>query len=278
MHKKVPSPSLKSAPSELYLAASLTSTTYQYLRDVSQRKRAAFIVLIDPDKLAPEALPTFLDSCHVADVDAVFVGGSLLQYPSMDTYLEALRRCTDLPIIGFPGSIRQLSSKLDAVLYLSIISGRNPEYLFGQHVHAAPIIKKLGIEPISTGYMLIESGRATTAQYISHTNPLPRHKPELAAATAIAAEMMGMKLLYTDGGSGADLVVPDDVIAAITEQCTIPLVVGGGLNTPELVAQKVKAGAKVVVVGTALERRPDRSFLTELVGAAHESQAQSFRS
>ncbi len=242
---------------------------YTHLLKVRQQSGAGFIVLIDPDRLPVENVSRFAAQCADAGVDALFVGGSLLHTSELDRYVRAVRDATELPLIGFPGTLSQLSGALDAVLYLSVISGRNPEYLFGQHVHAAPLIRRLGLEPISTGYMLVESGRATTAQYMSHSMPLPRHKPEVAAATALAAEMMGMRLLYTDGGSGADQTVPEDMIAAITEVCTIPLMVGGGLRSPEAVARKVQAGASFIVVGTAIEHRPDPGFIAELAAAAH---------
>lgn len=249
----------------------MTSSTYQYLLDVRRERGAAFIVLIDPDKLPEKGLPAFAGLAAHAGVDALFVGGSLLHVPTLDGYLRTLHRHTTLPLIGFPGSLAQLSAELDALLYLSVISGRNPEYLFGQHVHAAPVIRALGLEPIATGYMLVESGRATTAQYMSHSQPLPRHKPEVAAATALAAEMMGMRLLYADGGSGADQTVPEEMIAAISEVCTVPLAVGGGLRTPDAVERKVCAGADLIVVGTAIEQRPDAAYLAELAAAAHSA-------
>lgn len=252
----------------------MKQTVYQHLLDVRQDRGAAFIVLIDPDKLAPSLMPAFTERCHEAGVDAFFVGGSLLHAPAFDDYLRSLHAATHLPLIGFPGSLSQVSAELDALLFLSVISGRNPEYLFGQHVHAAPIIQRIGLEPISTGYMLVESGRTTTAQYMSHSMPLPRHKPEVAVATALAAEMMGMRLLYADGGSGADQTVPEEMIAAITEQCTVPLVVGGGLRTPDDVARKVRAGAGIVVVGTAIEQRPDAGYLHELAAAAHGARSR----
>ena len=189
----------------------------------------------------------------------------------LDAYAHALRTVTDLPLVGFPGTLSQLSGALDAVLYLSVISGRNPEYLFGQHVHAAPLIKRLGLEPIATGYMLVESGRTTTAQYMSHTLPPPRSKPDVAAATALAAEMMGMQLVYADGGSGAEWTVPEEMIAAIRQTCEIPLMVGGGLRSPDEVARKVRAGAGFVVVGTAVEQRPDAAFVADLAAAAHSA-------
>lgn len=242
---------------------------YDHLMNARRTKGAGFIVLIDPDKLPEEALPGFAARCAEAEVDALFVGGSLMHQTELDRYVRALKAASPLPVVGFPGSLNQVTPSLDAVLFLSVISGRNPEFLFGQHVYAAPLIQRLGIEPISTGYMLIESGRTTTAQYMSYTMPLPRHKPDVAAATALAAEMMGMRLLFTDGGSGADHPVPEEMIEAITHCCTVPLVVGGGLRTPDEIASKVQAGASFIVVGNAIEQRPDSHYIADLAAAAH---------
>lgn len=277
MNKTTGRPSLAAsgADSPIPFVEPVTTPIYDRLLDVRRQRGAGFIVLIDPDKLPAEDLPRFALLCAEAGVDALFVGGSLLHAPALDAYLRHLRVVTDLPIIGFPGSLSQLSAELDALLYLSVVSGRNPEYLIGQHVHAAPVIHRLGLEPISTGYMLVESGRRTTAEYMSHTMPLPRHKPDVAAATALAAEMMGMRLLYADGGSGADSTVPEEMIAAITEVCTTPLVVGGGLCTPGAIERKVHAGASFIVVGTAIERRPDAGYVAELAAAAHVAARRS---
>ncbi len=232
-------------------------------------KGAAFVVLLDPDRLPDQDFDQLIDTCALSGVDAFFVGSSLLFDQELDPYLDRIRHNCSLPIIGFPGSIAQLSAKLDAVLFLSVISSRNPEYLFGQHVHAAPIIRSRGIEPISTGYMLIESGSLTTAQYMSHSLPLPRDKFDVAAATALASEMMGMKLLFCDGGSGAENSVPEEMIQAITTTCSVPLIVGGGITSPREAAAKVQAGASVVVVGNGIERSQDRGYISELAAAIH---------
>ncbi|HET6566598.1 MAG TPA: geranylgeranylglyceryl/heptaprenylglyceryl phosphate synthase [Rhodothermales bacterium] len=245
------------------------SSIYNSLQHVRNEKGAGFIVLIDPDKLEPRHLPRVAAACEHADVDAFFLGGSLLHATELDDYVRCLKDATTLPVIGFPGYLSQISGVLDAVLFLSVISGRNPEFLFGQHVHAAPIIRRLGIEPIGTGYLLIESGSTTTAQYMSHSMPIPHRKPDVAAATALAAEMLGMKLLFADAGSGADHIIPDEMVHAIAETCTIPLVVGGGITTPDEVASKVQAGASFVVVGNAIERNPDSSYIADLASAAH---------
>lgn len=226
-------------------------------------------MLIDPDKLEPRDVPRVVAACEHAEVDAFFLGGSLLHATELDDYVRGLKESTSLPIIGFPGYLSQISGLLDAVLFLSVISGRNPEFLFGQHVHAAPIIRRLGIEPIGTGYLLVESGSTTTAQYMSHSMPIPRRKADVAAATALAAEMLGMKLLFADAGSGADRIIPDEMVHAITETCTVPLVVGGGITTPNEIASKVQAGASFVVIGNAIERNPDSSYIADLAAAAH---------
>ena len=242
---------------------------YEQLLSTKTQKGASFVVLIDPDDLPIPHIPHFLQICEENGVDAFFMGGSLMYAADLDAYVATLKKYTRLPIIGFPGSLTQISKNLDALLYLSVISGRNPDFLIGQHVHAAPTIKRLGLEAISTGYMLVESGKMTTAQYMSYTTPMPRSKPMVAAATALAAEMMGMKLLFTDAGSGADLTVTEEMIYAITQTCQIPLVVGGGLRTPEAVYQKVKAGASIIVVGNALENNHDAHYIQELAAAAH---------
>lgn len=247
------------------------SPVFDYLCGVRREKGAGFIVLIDPDKRSESELASFAEMCEASDVDAFFLGGSLMQARDLEPYVRRLKASTRLPIIGFPGSLNQVTPSLDAVLYLSIVSGRNPEYLIGQHVQAAPVIRRLGIEPIATAYMLIESGRATTAQYMSHSMPLPRGKPDVAAATALAAEMMGMRMIFADGGSGADHTVPEEVVEAIAETCASPIVVGGGLSAAREVSDKVRAGASFVVIGNAIERRPDASYIADLAAAAHVS-------
>ncbi len=249
-------------------------STYDRLLACAHEQGAGFVVLIDPDKLEEEDLPRFAARCAAAGVDALFLGGSLMHATELDRYIHTLKAATTLPVVGFPGSLTQISGALDAVLYLSVVSGRNPEHLIGQHVHAAPLIRRLGLEPIPTAYMLVESGRLTAAQYMSGSAPLPRAKPDIAAATALAAEMMGMRLLFTDAGSGAEQPVPEEMIAAITEMCSVPLIVGGGLRTPEAVARKVAAGARFIVIGNAIEQRDDAAYIADLAAAAHAAVPQ----
>lgn len=256
------------------MSAESRRPTYERLLAIRRERGAGFVVLIDPDKLDEEDIPAFAERCAAAGVDAFFIGGSLVHLPDVHRIVGSIKRATDLPVIAFPGSLTQLSPAFDAVLYLSVVSGRNPEHLIGQHVHAAPLIRRYGLEPIPTAYLLIESGRLTTAQYMSGGHPIPRNKPDIAAATALAAEMMGMKLLFTDGGSGAEHPVSEEMIAAITHTCEAPLVVGGGIRSPEEVARRVSAGASFIVVGHAIEQRvQDGAYVAELAEAAHASMA-----
>ena len=247
----------------------VTSSTYDHLLGTIRERGGAFVVLLDPDRIGSESLDEFCQRCLQADVDALFVGSSIICRSDFDGFCRELKQATSLPIIGFPGSIGQISSSLDAILFLSIVSGRNPEYLFGQHVHAAPLIRSLGVEPLATAYMLVESGAPTTAQYMSHSLPLPRNKPDIAAATALAAEMLGMRLLFTDAGSGAREPVPCEIVRAISETCQSPIIVGGGLRSPEDVSARMDAGASIVVVGNAIEQRSDVGYLSELGHAVH---------
>lgn len=244
-------------------------TTLERLLDARPRDGAGFVVLIDPDKLSLAAMAPFVARCHAAGIDAFFVGGSLLHTPDMERYVLHLKSLTSLPVIGFPGSVVQVVAGLDAVLFLSLISGRNPEYLIGQHVQAAPLVRRLGVEPIATGYMLVESEALTTAQYMSGSLPLPRNKPDVAAATALAGEMLGMHLVFMDAGSGAPSPVPPALIRAVKASCQIPVIVGGGMRTPDMVRRAAEAGADFVVVGNALEdEHTPAGTLNALVQAA----------
>ena len=176
---------------------------------------------------------------------------------------------TSLPAIIFPGSIDQISPEADAILFLSVISGRNAEHLIGKHVIAAPIIKNSGIEPISTGYIIVESGVTTTAVYMSGSMPVPRHKPEIAAATALAAEYLGMKFIYLEAGSGADLPVPDEMVRAVSNVCKIPIIVGGGLRSPSDARNKVENGASLIVTGNFFENENNWGLVKDFASAVH---------
>lgn len=244
-------------------------TVYEQLIEISNRRGAAFVVLLDPDNLTETGLRDRVEASQAAGVDAFFVGGSLVQVGDTEAIVRNLKSITGLPVVGFPGSVNQITAALDAVLYLSVVSGRNSDFLFGRHIYVAPHIRRLGLEAIPTAYLLIESGPLTTAQYMSQSLPIPRAKPEVAAATALAAEMMGMKLIYLDGGSGAQHAVPVEMIESIKSCCSSPIVVGGGLRTPGSVEERVRAGASIIVVGNAFEESGDAGYMSEMCAAAH---------
>ena len=220
-------------------------------------------VLVDPDKLSTDELLSLIIKIKVSKINYILVGGSLLSSNQMDEYLGVIKKNIDIPVIIFPGSVHQISNNADGILFLSLISGRNPEFLIGSQVVAAPLLKKTNLEVLSTGYVLVDSGIQTTASYISNTTPLPRDKADIAVATALASEMIGHKLLYLDGGSGAKLEVPSDMISAVKTHIDIPLIVGGGINTKEKLQVAFNSGADLVVIGTAIEKNQD--FLNDVV-------------
>lgn len=229
--------------------------TLERLLQIKKDKGAGYLVLIDPDKMDVHALPKFMQGATEAGADAFLIGGSLMLTGEFDRVLTLMKQNTTQPVIIFPGSLFQISAVADAILYIVLISGRNPDHLIGNHVVASPIIKRMKLEPISTGYMLVEGGTVTSAEFMSNTKPIPRAKPDIAAAHAIAAEMMGLKVLYLEAGSGAKESVPNEMVGAVAKYCGLPIIVGGGIRTPEEAAQKVKAGASFVVTGTIVEEQ-----------------------
>lgn len=246
---------------------------YNYLLNKISGKGAAFLVLLDPDKIEGSKLKDFIRQCEKSDVDALLVGGSLLLNNDLKTFILTIKEISSLPIIIFPGAINQIHPEADALLYLSVISGRNAEHLIGKHVLAAPMIKRAQIEPISTGYMLIESGAKTTAEYMSGSQPIPRNKPEIATATALAAEYMGMKLIYLESGSGAEMTVPLKMVKMVASTVTVPVVVGGGIRNPQTASQIVEAGAKIVVIGNHFEDENNWELISQFANAIHNKNA-----
>jgi len=245
---------------------------YHYLLNIIEQRQAGYLVLIDPDKAPAESLPSFIGQSIEAGVDAFLVGGSLLFTPDLDTYLINLKKHSgDTPVILFPGGTQQISKYADAILFLSLLSGRNAQHIIGTQVMAAPIINKLKLEAISTAYFLVQSGKPTTAEFMTGTTPLPRHKPEIAIAHAMAAQYMGFKFVYLEGGSGADHSVPEDMILGLSQTTKIPLIVGGGIKSPEEAAKKVEAGASFIVTGNILERNPDPEFIRSFAAAIHQA-------
>ncbi len=232
-----------------------------YLNSLKGRKKA-FIWLIDPDKCEHAYLSTQLSVAGETGVDLIFVGGSLITN-HVDDLIAEIKSSVDIPVVLFPGSPLQLSSSADAVLLLSLISGRNAEYLIGNHIVAAPFLRKSGLEIIPTGYMLINGGQQTSVSYMSNTQPIPADKPDIALATAMAGEMLGLKVIYLDAGSGAQNPVSSKMIASIASVIKLPLMVGGGIRTSADVRNAYHSGADAVVVGNATENNHSR--LRELV-------------
>jgi putative glycerol-1-phosphate prenyltransferase len=246
-------------------------TTFERLQEIRKSRGAGYLVLIDPDKMTNEQLPPFVRHATEAGIDGFLVGGSLMHTTEFDEQIKIIKRNTTVPVVIFPGSLMQVSPSADAILFLVLISGRNPEHLIGNQVIAAPIITKMGLEAISTGYMIIESGATTSVEFMSNTKPIPRSKPDIALAHALAAEIIGMKVLYLDAGSGADQSVPDDMVGLLAKRCSLPLIVGGGIRTPEDARKKVEAGAAFVVTGTINEEHSHSTLIREFADAIHHS-------
>jgi phosphoglycerol geranylgeranyltransferase len=204
-------------------------------------------------------------------VDAVLIGGSLLQAGTFEVFVKTVKRNVSIPVILFPGDAAQLSAHADALLYLSLISGRNPVNLIGEHVKAAPIIRRLGIEPIATAYMLVESGTVTSVEFMSNTRPLPRAKPDIAAAHALAAQYMGMKMVYLEAGSGALQTVPAEMIRKVKAYIDIPLIVGGGIRDAATAKAILDAGADIIVTGNMLQKKGGIDRMKEIAKAVNNA-------
>lgn len=249
---------------------------HHILNDLRRRKTEGlpgFAVLADPDKIAPAEIPSLARRCNEAGVDYLLFGGSLVVGHQMDACIQQFKAESDIPVILFPGSPAQVTSYADALLYLSVISGRNPELLVGQHVVSAPAVKASGLEVMSTGYMLIDGGVPTTVSYMSHSSPIPANKPDIAVCTAWASELLGQHLLYMDAGSGARFPVSEEMIAKVARNTSNPLFIGGGMRTPEAAHIAASAGASVVVVGNAIEKDP--GLIREMAAAVHAGNQRS---
>jgi putative glycerol-1-phosphate prenyltransferase len=247
---------------------------HHILNDLRRRKslRApGFAVLADPDNIAPSGMGALAKLCNDAGVDYLLVGGSLVVKHQLDVCIQRFKAESDIPVILFPGSPAQVTPAADALLYLSLISGRNAELLIGQHVVSAPAVKASGLEVMSTGYMVIDGGVPTTVSYMSHAAPIPANKPDIALCTAWAGELLGKHLLYMDAGSGARYPVSEEMIRKVSGHTEIPLFVGGGIRSPEAAQLAAAAGATVVVVGNAIEKDP--MLIRELSSAVHSGES-----
>lgn len=248
------------------------SSVYAGLLETKRRGAKAFAVLIDPDKVDLPALDQVVAKAVAAGVDYLFMGGSLIVSPHLEACAARIKEGCNIPLVLFPGGPSQVVRPADALLYLSLISGRNADLLIGQHVLSAPAVRRSGLEVMPTGYMLIDGGAQTSASYISNTTPIPGDKADIAACTAMAGELLGLKLIYMDAGSGARRPVAESLISAVARHVDLPLIVGGGITRPEAAHLACRAGADLIVVGSAVEK--DVSLIREMSDAVHTASSQ----
>ena len=241
---------------------------YKNITQNANNGKKSFAILIDPDKQDKNKLTEIIKKAEESKVDYFFVGGSLLSYDSLDDCINTLKQNSKIPIILFPGNTMQINDKAEGILFLSLISGRNPDMLIGKQVIAAPILKESSLEVISTGYMLIDSGQQTTASYISNTQPIPSNKNAVAVCTALAGEMLGLKLIFMDGGSGAKNPISEKMITSVKKAINLPLIIGGGINSAKKAIDNCKAGADIIVVGNAIEK--NINLINEIATAVHK--------
>ena len=236
-------------------------------QSISNNKKL-FALLIDPDQHTTESLTNLSKNADESGVDLIFVGGSLLNN-DIDKSFDLIKKNTTIPALLFPGSLLQITNKADGILLLSLISGRNSDLLIGNHVIASARIKRSNLEVLPTGYILIEGGKSTSVEYMSNTKPIPAEKIDIAVATAMAGEMLGLKYIYLEAGSGAKTSINIKIIKGVKENISIPLIIGGGIKTPNDVKSAVNAGADIIVVGNVIEQNPE--ILPELVKACQNS-------
>jgi len=225
-----------------------------YIKQQKDQGKKLFAWLIDPDKFPPEKLRESLEEARINKPGLVFLGGSLLVKDQIEAFIKLIREYLDVAVVLFPGSLNQVNEKADAILFLSLISGRNPDFLIGRHVEIAALLKQMSLEVLPTGYILVDCGSQTTASYISNTMPVPYRKNDIAVSTAIAGEMLGLKYLFLDGGSGADKSVSSEMINAVSRNTSLPLIVGGGIRSVADMQTVFDAGADIAVVGNILEK------------------------
>ncbi len=231
----------------------MSAPVLHLLREARREERGLLFILVDPDSTGPDVAAELARASDLSGADGFLVGGSLTLSDRFVPVLRAMKAATARPVVIFPGGYHHIAAEADAILFLTMLSSRNPDHLIGQQVLAAPLIARLKLEALSTAYLLIESDRVSTAEFMSYSKPLPRRKPDIAVAHALAAEMMGMGCCYLEAGSGAGLPVPTDMITAVHQACHLPLFVGGGITDPEMAADRVHAGATAIVVGTHFE-------------------------
>ena len=237
---------------------------YQIIKNAVQQNKKQLAVLIDPEKISIDLLPAFIKKVNDSIVTHIFVGGSTDKFIKTESVVREIKQLTKLPILLFPGDFKHLTNLADGLLFLSLISGRNPDYLIEQQVQSIPLLKTMDLEIIPTGYILIDGGTETAVQRVSNTQPMCQNNPDLIVNTALAGEYSGKKLIYLEAGSGSKMPVHIDVIKAVKKELSIPLIVGGGIRTKKQLKNAYQAGADLVVIGTAFEENED--FLKDLTG------------
>ncbi len=242
-------------------------SVFSHLNSVINERGAAYIVLIDPDRKNEDSINSRVELANNSGVDALFVGGSLMMDGNCTDRVKQIKEVSNIPVIFFPGGVGQLNSHYDAMLFMSVISGRNPHYLIGEQVIAAPLVKVMGIETIPTGYILMDGGAGSTVEFVSGTRPIPMNRPDVAVAHALAGQYLGMNLIYLEAGSGAKEPVATGIVEAVSDAVDVPLIVGGGIRSPETASETVNAGASIIVTGTIIELHSNR--MKELADAVH---------
>jgi len=240
----------------------MTEKIYDILRDGKQK----LAILIDPDKTNQKKdIDGLIDKIESLKPAFIFVGGSTVDTDDFNHCIELFKEVTDIPVMIFPGGYNQIHPQADGILFLSLISGRNPDYLIGHQIQSAHLLKKMEVEAISTGYLLIEGGKNSSVSYVSQTTPIPSDQENIAINIAIAGEMLGLKAIFLDAGSGALLPIPDKMIKAVKENISVPLIVGGGMKSVQDIENAFEAGADLVVIGNKIEENMD--FLLDLINA-----------
>ena len=241
---------------------------YNFITLNKQKGKKLFAVLIDPDKQSTNELVQVVEKAVAAKVDLIFVGGSLLTNGNFATCISTIKSNCSIPVVIFPGNSMQVNKDADGILFLSLISGRNPDMLIGNQVISAPLLKHSNLEILPTGYILIDSGKPTTVSYMSNTTPIPHEKNDVAACTAMAGELLGLKLIFMDGGSGATKPISESMIKMVRQSVDAPLIIGGGICNAEKAIANCKAGADLIVVGNSIEKQPQ--ILEEIAQSIHE--------
>jgi len=239
------------------------------LESIRRKRGSVAIALLDPDTKNDNGLQEMLQLINNSDFDAIFIGGSLISDNAFESRIETVKKNSHLPVIIFPGSSNQLSQHADAILFLSLISGRNPQYLIGEHVKSAPVIHNMRLEVIPTAYILLEGGVRSSVEIISNTSPIPMNKHDIILAHALAGEYLGNKLIFLEAGSGANDHAAFEIVSILSKQINVPIIVGGGVNTSESAQQLVLAGAGYIVTGTQIETLPSSKTLLAFTQAVH---------